>query len=491
MADELPDTGRFAYEFVRFVQAMHEAAVGPEGPWVQMLREHLDTEPAGLPVTTTTVRVADRPNLQLALDAVLPDRDQVGLSPRFYHGGEGFAELVGGQGAHEPARSAPVQYVNVEVGDGRVMQCVSGALLLAHFDGRPVALLLGESGRRMGPHTMSNEMEVRLEGISPDDEVVSRLFTALRAAMLEHNVFRGRVISFTGFGAVVFHQVPDVTRDAIVLPDGVLERLEQHALGISRHADELRKAGRHLKRGILLHGPPGTGKTLTINYLPTATAGRTTVVLTGSALGFIESAFGIARELAPATVVLEDVDLVATERFTRGSGGVLFELLNELEGLSEDTDLLVVLTTNRPDVIEPALAARPGRVDLALEAPLPDADGRRRLLLLYAREIVLPETALAELVEHTDGVTGAFIKELMRQATLRAALAGRPPNAEDVRAIAEELLDERATLTQRLLGHGGTAQAELGEPLPTMARAVTAAGLGVGMIRHSELSGPR
>jgi ATP-dependent 26S proteasome regulatory subunit len=120
------------------------------------------------------------------------------------------------------------------------------------------------------------------------------------------------------------------------------------------------------------------------------------------------------------------------------------EMEMRLEGLSEDTDLLVVLTTNRPDVIEPALAARPGRVDLALEAPLPDGDGRRRLLLLYAKEIALPEDALAELVELTDGVTGAFIKELMRQA---------------------------------------------GEPLPTMARAVTAAGLNVGISRPARLPG--
>jgi ATP-dependent 26S proteasome regulatory subunit len=302
--------------------------------------------------------------------------------------------------------------------------------------------------------------------------------------MLEHNVFRGHVISFTGFGAVVFHPVPEVTRDGVVLPDGVLERLEQHAVGISRHAEQLRAAGRHLKRGILLHGPPGTGKTLTVNYLLTATSGRTTVLLSGGGLAFVEAAFGIARELAPSTVVLEDVDLVATERFTRGSTGVLFELLNELEGLDEDTDLLVVLTTNRPDVIEPALAARPGRVDLALETPLPDPGGRRRLLLLYAQEITVPERALDELVELTEGVTGAFIKELMRQATLRAAIAERAPTAGDVRAIAEELLDERATLTRRLLGDGSSDGPPIGEPLPTMTRAVTAAGLIAPPRRH-------
>ena len=123
-------------------------------------------------------------------------------------------------------------------------------------------------------------------------------------------------------------------------------------------------------------------------YLLHAMAGRTTILLTGRGLGLIEQALGIGRDLAPATFVFEDIDLVAAERTMEfGSQGVLFELLNQMEGLAEDEDLLFVLTTNRPDLIEPALAARPGRVDLALEIPLPDADGRRRLLGLYGAGI--------------------------------------------------------------------------------------------------------
>ncbi len=259
---------------------------------------------------------------------------------------------------------------------------------------------------------------------------------------------------------------------------GAVRADEQHALGISAHAAELRAAGRHLKRGVLLHGPPGTGKTLSVNYLLTQTAGRTTVLLSGAALGHLASAFAIARDLQPATVVLEDVDLVAAERtMPRGGGEVLFELLNELEGLAEDTDLLVVLTTNRPDVVEPALAARPGRIDLALEVPLPDADGRRRLLHLYAREIGLSKDAIEQLVATTEGVTGAFVKELMRQATLRAATAGTAPGAADVLAIAGDLLDERAKLTRSLLGHGGDDGSEPLHPSAAMLSAVRASGL--------------
>src|SRR5688572_12792394 len=67
---------------------------------------------------------------------------------------------------------------------------------------------------------------------------------------------------------------------------------------------------------------------------------------------------------------------------TVGANALLFELLNQMDGLAEDADVLFVLTTNRPDVLEPALAARPGRIDQAIEIPLPDAECRRRLLEL-------------------------------------------------------------------------------------------------------------
>ena len=480
VSDSFPDPGEFGAAFVAFMRAMHQVARVPEPPVVARLRAHLGAEPADLPVTGANFREADRPNLQLALDAVLPGHELIGLHP---HMGGGFASLLSAAPsvAFASQGGASPRYLDVALGDGRVLHCIANAVLLAQFEGVPVALVIsdGEDGgpaRVFGPH--GSAPEIRLEGISPDGDTVSGLLAALRAAMLEHNVFRGQIISIAANGGVTFPAVPEVERGSVVLPDGTLERLEQHALGISEHAGELRAAGRHLKRGVLLHGPPGTGKTLSVNYLLTRTTGRTTVLLTGPALGHLSTAFAIARDLQPATVVLEDVDLVATERTMPGGGGaILFGLLNELEGLSEDTDLLAVLTTNRPDVVEPALAARPGRVDLALEMPLPDAEGRRRLLGLYAREIDLPQDALLRLVSRTEGVTGAFIKELMRQATLRAAAAGTRAGAADVLAIVDELLDERAKLTRSLLGHLGADTSEPARPSAAMVSAVRASGL--------------
>jgi len=115
------------------------------------------------------------------------------------------------------------------------------------------------------------------------------------------------------------------------------------------------------------------------------------------------------------------VDLIAEERGPRmGQHPLLFQLLNEMDGLGEDLDVTFLLTTNRPDLLEAALAARPGRVDHAAELPLPDAEARRRLLELYRGSLVLDLSDPDDVITRTEGVTAAFLKELLR----RAALAG-------------------------------------------------------------------
>jgi len=477
---DLPDVGRFGAAFQDFMQAMTDAAARPESPLAARVREHLGVDPKELPVTAADFAPTDHPNLQLALDAVLPDADVVGYSARqAMIMGVSLNELLSGHGMAGAIRPGAVQYVDVDVGDGRVVQCITAGIYLARHQDAPIVAVLSRTDRPFGEHAL------KLECVSPDRQAVPRLLADVRAAMREHNVFRGKVISLhqrrDHSVAVRFHAVPTIRRDGVVLPPGTLERLERHALGIAEQGERLRASGRPLKRGVLLHGPPGTGKTLCVGYLVGATPGRTTVLLTGQGLGLIEQAVAIARELAPATVVFEDIDLVATERTMQtGSHGILFDLLNQMEGVDEDADLLFLLTTNRPDVVEPALAARPGRVDLALEIPLPDADARARLIDLYAHGIELDGDARSAVVERTESVSGAFIKELMRQAALRASLAGRDAGGEDVRLALDELLSDRALLTRRLLGQpadGAAPNAPTGPPFPSMVHALGAAGL--------------
>ena len=477
----MDDLGRFAAEFTHFVHAMALAAERPENPVAARIREHLGVDPTMLPTTAAEVPETDHPNLQLGLEDVLRGAELIGYRARHlgYVGAGGLSEIVAGEAILGPISLGPVQYADVEVGDGRVVRCVATGIYLGRWEDEPLVVAVSQARDR--PFGGS---ALKLELLAAGEETASAALRAIRAAMREHNVFRGRIISLQPRPdhrvEVRFHDPPGVERSGVILPDGTLERLERHALGVAAGAEALLAAGRHLKRGILLHGPPGTGKTLSVGYLIGAMQPRTTIVLTGRGLELIEQAVGIARDLAPATVVFEDVDLVAAERtMPVGHHGVLLELLNEMEGLAEDADLLFLLTTNRPDLIEPALAARPGRVDLALEIPLPDRDGRRRLFELYSAGVDLDEAFVDDAVERTAGLTGAFIRELMRQAAVTAALdGGAPPGPAEVRTALDELLADRSALTRRLLGQPSDGP-PAAPPYPAMLHALGAAGVAV------------
>jgi ATP-dependent 26S proteasome regulatory subunit len=247
----------------------------------------------------------------------------------------------------------------------------------------------------------------------------------------------------------------------VVLPAGVLAAIENHVVGMGVAADRLRAAGQHLKRGVLLYGPPGTGKTHTVRYLLSRLVDRTAVVLSGRALTTLPAAVTLARRAQPAVVVVEDVDLIAEDRaLTPDANPWLFELLNRMDGVDGDADVTFLLTTNRVEVVERALTERPGRIDLAVQIPPPDADCRLRLLRLYSAGTDLDLPADTALVSGTEGVTASFVRELVR----RAVIARLPHTAEGERVRLEErhLLAELAelqsqaqALTRSILGAGG------------------------------------
>src|ERR1700736_989250 len=133
---------------------------------------------------------------------------------------------------------------------------------------------------------------------------------------------------------------------------------------------------------------------------------------------------------------------------------LLNQLLNEMDGLREDADVLFILTTNRPDQLEPALASRPGRIDQAIEFPLPDDEGRTKLVKLYSRSLDVPAPVVDVIVRRTKGVSAAFIKELMRRAAQfqletrdRSVLGGVA-----VDGALEEMLFAGGSLNLKLLG---------------------------------------
>ena len=129
-----------------------------------------------------------------------------------------------------------------------------------------------------------------------------------------------------------------------------------------------------------------------------------------------------------------------------------------MDGIGSQTNCIFLLTTNRPEILEPALAAHPGRIDQAVEFPLPDGECRKRLFDLYGRGLDLSWIDLDRWIEQTDGVSPAFIKEILRKAALVAAERGRriEPCAiqnKDIDLAIKELVHFGGELTQRLLGY--------------------------------------
>jgi hypothetical protein len=463
---ELADIGRMARRLVRLAVSAARA----DGEVPRRLGEHLGPRAADLPVVGGLWRGYDHVNLQAGLDAWLAgplrEHELVGLTG-FRDLSFGLADLlrpgaeaagIGVGGVAMTARAAGPS--------GLTRACVACGLYLVNDGGTRLAVLL------RGPDERDPDGDASLEVACADPAAARGVVEEVRRQALARNVFRGHVLTFgqpvfgqgRGGGPLRFLERPELGREAVVLPAEVLDDIERQVLGVTRHAGRLRASGQHLKRGVLLHGAPGTGKTHTVRYLIGRLPARTVVVLSGPALRWIAEACSVARALQPSVVVIEDADLIAEDRGPRvGPHPMLFQLLGEMDGFSEDADVTFLLTTNRPELLEAALAARPGRIDHAAELPVPDAEARRRLIELYRGGLTLDLTDLDGVIKRTEGVTAAFVRELLRRAALLAAeaapavMAGAPLRVSDAElgAALDQLLDARGAMTRTLLGGRG------------------------------------
>ncbi|WP_052091137.1 AAA family ATPase [Modestobacter caceresii] len=459
---ELADVGKLVRRGVRAV--VGAARAEDRTTLSGLLLAHLGPAGAELDVVEEAWPGYEHVNVQAGLDTWLAGADRawqlVGVVG-FQHRPFGLGELLSaGPEAQDPYGPRPgnASRVNRAAGpDGESRPCVRcGVYLVTEGPARTAVLV-------RGPEPESGLPNTTVQVVSTDPELAARAATEIRAAAMAQNVFRGQVLSFGaevfGHGQTLlqFHRRPTLAADQLVLAADTLAEVQRQVVEVARHKEQLLAAGQHLKRGVLLYGPPGVGKTHTVRYLTSRLTGTTVLQLTGNALHLIAEACSVARALAPAMLVIEDVDLIAEDRGMHpGQHPLLFQLLNEMDGLAEDADVVFVLTTNRADLLEPALAARPGRVDQAVELRLPDAEARRALFELYRRGLEVDTSGLDDVLARTEGVTASFLKELLRRAALLAAQrTGTGPlsvSAADLSGALDELLDTRNAMTRTLLG---------------------------------------
>lgn len=433
--------------------------------FAKVLSEHLGEVTSDLDVVEESWPGYDHVNVQAGLDAWLaePGRQHqlIGLVD-YRHRDFGLSDLL--QPTESPAygygpRPGNVSRVNLPSGpDGEVRQCVRIGLYLVKDGDGATALLLRRSDSEMGMGGGGLVLEVVADKVGGAAAAAAEV----RRLALVHNVYRGQVVAFGGdmFGdretVLRFQRRPTMTEQDLILPPETLASVSRQVVGVARHREMLLAARQHLKRGLLLYGQPGVGKTHTVRYLVGRLTGTTIIELTGDALGLIGQACSVARSLQPSMIVVEDVDLIAEDRGMHpGHHPLLFQLLNEMDGLADDADVVFLLTTNRADLLEPALAARPGRVDQAVELELPDARARRQLFALYAGALVVDESRLDSVIDRTAGVTASFLKELLRRAAVVAASEGGQElrvSADHLDAALDELLDTRNAMTRVLLG---------------------------------------
>jgi cell division protease FtsH len=424
------------------------------------LEQHLGDRPSSFPVVVAVWAPHEQADVQLALERWLGDQGmtaQIIGTPHPMRRHQSLAELIEMARHGDGVAVGPPDWVHVPVSPDDTHPCVSFGFYLVDAT-PPLAMLL------RGPDPQVGREGVQLEILSSDPDAAGEIVAELRRLAVELSPVRGQIVTLAppdrpGGSPITFLRRPTLDRGGLVLPDATLDAVERQVLDVAALRDRLRSAGQHLKRGLLLYGPPGTGKTHTVRYLLGRLDGATAVVLSGTALHLVSAACTLARRHQPSVVVLEDVDLVAADRSfgPPGSNPLLFEVLNQLDGLGDDVDVVFVLTTNRVEVLERALAERPGRVDEAVEIAVPDAAGREHLLRLYGASTGIDGLDLSATVAATEGTTATYLRELVRRAVLTAASA-RPDESpvlvrpSDLDAATRELGSSRARLTRALLG---------------------------------------
>src|SRR6056297_938810 len=231
----------------------------------------------------------------------------------------------------------------------------------------------------------------------------------------------------------VFVEVPDVSWNDVGGLGDTKERLRETIQWPLDYPEVFEQMDMEAAKGVLMYGPPGTGKTLLAKAVANESESNFISIkgpellnkYVGESEKGVREVFEKARSNAPTVIFFDEIDSIAGERGRhQGDSGVgervVSQLLTELDGLEELEDVVVIATTNRPDLIDSALL-RPGRLDRHVHVPVPDAEARRAILEVHTRNKPLADDVdLDAVADRMDGFVGADVEALVREATMNA-----------------------------------------------------------------------
>ena len=193
----------------------------------------------------------------------------------------------------------------------------------------------------------------------------------------------------------------------------------------------LKERGLPNSRGVILAGPPGTGKTLITKWLVNQ-SNITRILISAEMLTGrhnVKSCYEIARKLSPTLLIIEDIDTTGALNRRISDHPLLGEFLQAMDGVVPNDGVITVATTNHSESIDPAIADRPGRFDRIIEVGPPSLKQRvhilRRLLEKLDVDVAVSDESIATIAKGTEGLTGAWLREVVQSAMIRAISCGR------------------------------------------------------------------
>tara|TARA_B110001452_G_scaffold266819_1_gene274699 strand:- start:332 stop:1738 length:1407 start_codon:yes stop_codon:yes gene_type:complete len=241
----------------------------------------------------------------------------------------------------------------------------------------------------------------------------------------------------------------EVVNQLIAWNDDVKNQLDKDVIEFLKVMPILRENSLPNSRGIILSGPPGTGKTMMAKSLA-AQANVTTILVSAEMIkqkNQIKTAFKIGRKLAPTLMIIEDIDTAGTVSRKFTDHPILGEYLQAMDGMEPNDGMVILATTNHTENIDPAISDRPGRFDRIIEVPLPNSKQRQKIIKNILAKMpaeLISKSVLSEVVSKSEGLSGAWVRELVQSAFIEAIYQGRDKlNSKDLQTAVNDILKRR------------------------------------------------